>query len=39
MDDVKDQCETAKNNLIHVYDSFNEQIQKNIGDVYDNDQV
>ena len=31
---VRTQFETAKNNLVSVYNSFNEQIQKDIDDVY-----
>lgn len=31
---AKDEFELAKNNLISVYDSFNQKIQKNIEDVY-----
>ena len=31
---VRTQFETAKNNLVSVYNSFNEQIQKHIDDVY-----
>ena len=36
MNVVKNKCEIAKNNLVSVYDVFNDQIQKDIDDIYGN---